>query len=90
MSMNKDSDLYCSQCKFSQYVTYKGEKCLFCSKLQTHFLTSSTVAERCKRFQSEFWQNNLTSRKDYVRKMRHCGIPLFLEKHGFLANIRLE
>ena len=88
--MNNDSHLYCSECRFSQYVTYKGEKCLFCNKLETRVPTDSTNAETCDSFLKEFWANNLTTRKDYVRKMKKCGIPLFVEKVGVLNWVKLH
>ena len=90
MTMSKDSELFCSQCRFSQYVTHSGNKTLWCSVHRKFFPTDSTNAETCDSFLKEFWANNLTTRKDYVRKMKKCGIPLFVERVGVLNWVKLH
>ena len=88
--MSKDSELFCSQCKFSQYVTYSGKKTLWCSVHRKFFPTDVTHAESCSSFSYEYWRYNLTTRRDYIHKMKKCGIPLFLEKLGKLADVKLH
>ena len=94
MSMNKDSHLYCSQCKFSKYVTIRDQKKLFCQQReafgQTPYLpTDCTNAETCLEFQPERWRENLTTRSDYISKMKKCKIPLFAESLGRLRREKL-
>ena len=93
--MSKDSELFCSQCKFSRYVMLRGQKKLFCHQrvafgLSPYIPTDCTNAETCLEYQQERWRENLTTRTDYVHKMQKCGIPLFLEKQGRLARIQLD
>ena len=94
MSMSKNNQLYCSQCKFSAYVTIHDQKRLFCQQRkafgQTPYLpTDCTNAESCLEFRPERWRDNLTTRKDYVSKMKKCKIPLFTESLGRLRREKL-
>ena len=86
--------LFCSSCRHSRYVLVKGERKLHCDVLEAfgqrpNLPTDCRNAEDCLEYDRERWRDSLTDRRDYLRKMRKCKIPLFLEKEGVLRREKL-
>lgn len=80
---------YCSCCCHSKYVIIAGERKLRCEHLaafgqRPYLPTNCQDAEECLAYDAEDWHKNLTDRRDYLAKMRRCGVPLFEERFGVL------
>ena len=91
MSMSKDSELFCSQCKFSKYVEADGKRGLRCEQLYDEddlLPVGWTYATWCPFFQAE--KRQYRSRSSYKSEMFRCGISMQEEKRGLLAQVRLK
>ena len=89
--MSNDSQLYCSQCKFSKYVEADGKRGLRCEQLHDEedlLPVGWMYATWCPFFQAE--KRQYRSRSSYKSEMFRCGISMQEEKRGLLAHVQLS